>query len=56
MRRWKGIDDHIAANLKPKFGIGNGSLMERLDEGSETGAPRTATGILKRFYRLSGEL
>ena len=33
---------------------GTGSLMEWLDDGSETGSPPTAAGIFKRFYRLSG--
>jgi hypothetical protein len=33
---------------------GTGSLMEWLDDGSKTGTPPTGTGILKRFYRLSG--
>jgi len=35
---------------------GTGGLMEWLDDGSETGSPPTASGVLKRFYRLSGEL
>ncbi|NQT83451.1 hypothetical protein HQ563_10525 [bacterium] len=35
---------------------GTGGLMQWLDAGIETGTPPTAAGILKRFYRLSGEL
>jgi hypothetical protein len=34
---------------------GTGGLMEWLDDGTETGTPPTAAGILKRFYRLSGQ-
>ena len=34
---------------------GTGGLMEWLDDGTETGTPPTASGILKRFYRLSGQ-
>ena len=34
---------------------GTGSLMEWLDDGSETGTPPTDVGILKRFYRLRGQ-
>jgi len=34
---------------------GTGSLMEWLDDGSETGSSPTASGALKRFYRLSGQ-
>jgi hypothetical protein len=34
---------------------GAGSLMEWLDDGTETGTPPTATGVLKRFYRLGGQ-
>ena len=34
---------------------GTGSLMEWLDDGTETGTPPTAAGILKRFYRLRGQ-
>jgi hypothetical protein len=34
---------------------GTGGLMEWLDDGGETGTPPTATGILRRFYRLSGQ-
>lgn len=29
--------------------------MEWLEDGSETGTPPTAAGILKRFYRLRGQ-
>jgi hypothetical protein len=34
---------------------GTGSLMEWLDDGSETGTPPTAANILRRFYRLAGQ-
>ena len=34
---------------------GTGGLMEWLDDGTETGSPPTAAGILKRFYRLRGQ-
>ncbi|NQT83352.1 hypothetical protein HQ563_10030 [bacterium] len=34
---------------------GTGSLMEWLDDGTETGTPPTAASILKRFYRLIGQ-
>jgi hypothetical protein len=34
---------------------GTGSLMEWLDDGSETGTPPTAASVLKRFYRLREE-
>jgi hypothetical protein len=34
---------------------GTGSLMEWLDNGTETSTPPTAAGVLKRFYRLSGQ-
>lgn len=34
---------------------GTGSLMEWLDDGSETGTSPTASGVLKRFYRLGGQ-
>jgi hypothetical protein len=34
---------------------GTGGLMEWLDDGTETGTPPTASSILRRFYRLSGE-
>ena len=34
---------------------GTGSLMEWLDDGSETGTSPTAASILKRFYRLNGQ-
>jgi hypothetical protein len=34
---------------------GTGGLMEWLDDGSETGAPPSAAGILRRFYRLGGQ-
>jgi hypothetical protein len=48
-------DDLMAAwNALSTF-TGTGSLMEWLDDGSETGTPPTAAGILKRFYRLRGQ-
>jgi len=34
---------------------GTGGLMEWLDDGKETGTPPTTAGVLKRFYRLSGQ-
>lgn len=34
---------------------GTGGPMEWVDRGAETGTPPTAPGILKRFYRLSGQ-
>jgi hypothetical protein len=34
---------------------GTGSLMEWLDDGTETGTPPTAGSVLQRFYRLSGQ-
>ncbi|MDP2895624.1 MAG: hypothetical protein Q8Q12_03575 [bacterium] len=34
---------------------GTGSLMEWLDDGSETGTPPTVASVLKRFYRLGGQ-
>ena len=34
---------------------GSGDLMEWLDDGSQTGMHPAAAGILKRFYRLSGQ-
>jgi hypothetical protein len=34
---------------------GTGSLLEWLDDGSETGTPPTAASVLKRFYRLRGQ-
>jgi hypothetical protein len=34
---------------------GTGGLMEWLDDGTETGTPPTDSGVLKRFYRLSGQ-
>jgi len=34
---------------------GTGGLMEWLDDGTETGISPTASGVLKRFYRLRGE-
>jgi hypothetical protein len=34
---------------------GTGSLIEWLDDGSETSTPPIAAGVLKRFYRLRGE-
>jgi hypothetical protein len=34
---------------------GTGGLMEWLDDGTETGTSPTAAGILRRFYRLSGQ-
>ena len=33
---------------------GTGGLMEWLDDGTETGTPPSASGVLSRFYRLSG--
>ncbi len=33
---------------------GTGNLMEWLDDGSETETPPSASGVLRRFYRLSG--
>ncbi|NQT84950.1 hypothetical protein HQ563_18190, partial [bacterium] len=34
---------------------GTGGLMEWLDDGTETGTSPTASGVLKRFYRLGGQ-
>jgi len=34
---------------------GTGGLMEWLDDGTETGTSPTASSILRRFYRLSGQ-
>jgi hypothetical protein len=34
---------------------GTGGLMEWLDDGTETATSPTASGVLKRFYRLSGQ-
>ena len=48
-------DDLMAAWTTLSTFTGTGSLMEWLDDGSETGTPPTAAGILKRFYRLSGQ-
>lgn len=48
-------DDLTAAwNALATF-TGTGSLMEWLDDGTETGTPPTAANILRRFYRLSGQ-
>ena len=48
-------DDLMAAwNALSTF-TGTGSLMEWLDDGTETRTPPTATSVLKRFYRLGGQ-
>ena len=48
-------DDLMTAWTALSTFTGTGSLMEWLDDGSETGTPPTAAGILKRFYRLRGQ-
>ena len=48
-------DDLVTAWTALSTFTGTGSLMEWLDDGSETGAPPTAASILKRFYRLGGQ-
>ncbi|NQT83836.1 hypothetical protein HQ563_12475 [bacterium] len=48
-------NDLMAAWTALSTYTGTGSLMEWLDDGSETGTPPTAAGILKRFYRLRGQ-
>ena len=48
-------DGLLAAWTELSTLTGTGGLMEWLDDGTETGTPPTAAGILKRFYRLRGQ-
>ena len=48
-------DDLMTAWTALSTFTGTGSLMEWLDDGSETGTAPTAASVLKRFYRLRGQ-
>ncbi len=48
-------DSLLAAWTELSTLTGTGGLMDWLDDGSETVTPPTASGVLKRFYRLSGQ-
>ena len=48
-------DSLLAAWTELSTLTGTGSLMEWLDDGTETGSPPTLGSVLKRFYRLRGQ-